>query len=74
MTEQLEPDEVERIRAALISGSDAVCTRCEGRLDRTDVSPRSDVPYVRDRIWLICGNCGATLVMDRPKRPGGSSL
>ena len=69
MTEQLEPDEVEGIRAALIGGSDAVCPRCGGRFDRTDVPPRNDVPYVRDRIWLICANCGAGLVMDRPKTP-----
>jgi hypothetical protein len=71
MTEQLEPDEVEGIRAALIGGSDAVCPRCGGHFDRTDVPPRNDVPYVRDRIWLICATCGSGLVMDRPKTPPG---
>ncbi len=69
MTKQLDPDEIEHIRAALIDGSEAVCPRCEGHFDRTDVPPRNDVPYVRDRIWLICANCGAGLVMDRPKTP-----
>ena len=69
MTKQLDPDEIEQIRAALIGGSKAVCPRCEGHFDRTDVPPRNDVSYVRDRIWLICANCGAGLVMDRPKTP-----
>ncbi len=71
MTEQFEPDEVEHIRAALIGGSDAVCPRCDGRFDRTDVPPRNDVSYVRDRIWLICATCDAGLVLDRPKTPPG---
>jgi len=71
MAEQFEPHEVERIRAALAGGSNAVCPRCGGRFDRTDVPPRNDVPYVRDRIWLICATCGAGLVIDRPKTPLG---
>ncbi len=71
MAEQFEPHEVEHIRAALAGGSNAVCPRCEGRFDRADVPPRSDVPYVRDRIWLICATCGVGLVLDRPKTPPG---
>ena len=71
MAEQFEPHEVERIRAALAGGSDAVCPRCGGCFDGTDVPPRNDVPYVRDRIWLICATCGAGLVLDRPKTPPG---
>ncbi len=74
MTEPLGPDEVDVVRAALAGGSDPVCPRCEGRFDRIDVPPRSDVPYVRDRIWLICAKGGVTLVTDRPKGPGGSAL
>ena len=71
MTERLEPDEIERIRAALTRGADALCPRCDGLFDRTEVPPRDDVPYVRDRIWLICPSCGVGLVMDRPKAPPG---
>ncbi len=71
MNEQLEPDEVERIRADLTGGFDPVCPRCQGRFDRTDVPPRDDVPYVRNRVWLVCANCGATVVMDRPRKPAG---
>ena len=68
MAEQLEPHEIDRIRAALTEGSDANCPRCGGRFDHTDVPPRADVPYVRDRIWLICATCGVGLVIDRPGR------
>ena len=68
MAEQFEPREIDRIRAAFAGGSDAACPRCGGRFDRTDVPPRNDVPYVRDRIWLICATCGVGLVMDRPGR------
>jgi len=71
MAEQFESHEVGRIRAALAGGFDPVCPRCGGRFDRTDVPPRNDVPYVRDRIWLICATCGAGLVIDRPKTPPG---
>jgi hypothetical protein len=67
MAEQFESHEVERIRTALTDGSDPLCPRCGGRFDRTDVPPRNEVPYVRDRIWLICVTCGAGLVLDRPK-------
>ena len=69
MSEQFEPHEVDHIRAALTAGSEPVCPRCLGNFDRTDVPPRNDVPYVRDRVWLICASCGAGLVLDRPKKP-----
>ena len=68
MAEQFEPHEIDGIRAALADGSDPVCPRCGGRFDRTDVPQRSDVPYVRDRIWLICPTCGIGFVTDRPGR------
>ncbi len=71
MAEQFEPHEIERIRTALTGGCDPSCPRCGGRFDPTDVPPRKDVPYVRDRIWLICVICGAGLVMNRPKTPPG---
>ena len=68
MAKQFESHEVDRIRAALTDGADVDCPRCGGRFDRTDVPPRTDVPYVRDRIWLICATCGAGLIVDRPRR------
>lgn len=69
MAEPFESYEIERVRTALAGGSDPVCPRCGGRFDRTEVPPRSDVPYVRDRVWLICVACGAGLVLDRSKPP-----
>ena len=69
MAEPFEPHEVEHIRAALAGGSDLSCPRCGGLFERTDVPPRNDVPYVRDRLWLICTVCDAGLVTDRPKAP-----
>lgn len=69
MAEPFEPHEIERIRAALADGSELSCPRCGGPFDRTDVPPRNDVPYVRERLWLICTACGPGLVMDRPKAP-----
>ena len=69
MAAPFEPHEVEHIRAALTAGSDLSCPRCEGLFDRTDVPPRNDVSYMRDRLWLICTTCDSRLVMDRPKAP-----
>ena len=34
-------------------------------MDARLVPPRSDVAYVRDRVWLACPACGRTLVIDR---------
>ena len=46
------------------------CPRCGSPLDRREVQPRPDVAYVRERIWLICGRCGRSGVIDRPGRKG----
>jgi len=66
-----ERRELERSLAA----GRSVCPRCGSALDRREVPPRTDVSYVRDRIWLLCAVCGATGVVDRDRiermRPGG---
>jgi ribosomal protein S27AE len=41
------------------------CPRCGSPLEMRDVPPRSEVAYVRDRVWLTCGPCGASAVLDR---------
>jgi hypothetical protein len=41
------------------------CPRCGGALETRDVPPRSEVSYVRDRVWLLCGACGGSAVLDR---------
>jgi len=46
------------------------CPHCGSPLDRREVQPRPDVAYVRERIWLLCGRCGRSGVIDRPGRKG----
>ena len=41
------------------------CPRCGGALDLHDVPHRTEVSYVRDRVWLQCGACGGSAVLDR---------
>lgn len=41
------------------------CPRCGRTTGRRDVPPREEVSYVRDRIWLVCGPCGRSAVVDR---------
>ena len=41
------------------------CPRCGAPLEQRAVPPRPDVYYVRDRVWLLCGGCGATAVLER---------
>jgi hypothetical protein len=50
------------------AGREVVCPRCSVVMDRRRVPPRSDVSYVRDRVWLTCPSCRNTLVLDR-RRP-----
>lgn len=56
--------EQERLRAAVQAGQEAVCPRCERKLDSRRVEPRRDVSYVRDRVWLTCGHCDISLMID----------
>jgi hypothetical protein len=58
-------DEVRALAAALDRGRPLLCPRCATPLDRRPIAPRPDVPYVRDRIWLVCPGCRATGVLDR---------
>ena len=50
------------------------CPRCRRRMERREVGPREEVAYVRDRIWLVCGPCGRSAVVDRREieREGGA--
>lgn len=57
------------MRRAFRSGEAVECPRCGVAMDRRPVPPRTDVSYVRDRVWLLCPGCRGTLVMDR--REGG---
>jgi ribosomal protein S27AE len=53
------------IADGLRSGDPATCPRCGGRLDEWPVPPRSDVSYVRDRLWLVCAACARSVILDR---------
>ena len=53
-------------RMALGTGA-LSCPRCDGTMDRRAIPPRADVSYVRDRIWLVCGDCSRSLVIDRAR-------
>ena len=67
------PEERRALEAALGRGERG-CPRCGGALDTQDVPPRREVSYVRHRVWLVCGACGGTAVVDRKRieRAGGS--
>lgn len=52
------------------SDAPLLCPHCGSPLDRREVQPRPDVAYVRERIWLLCGRCGRSGVIDRPGRKG----
>jgi hypothetical protein len=41
------------------------CPRCGGTLELREVPQRAEVAYVRDRVWLQCGACGGSAVLDR---------
>lgn len=66
-------DEERALRERLARGEPARCPRCETALERQPVPPREGVAYVRRRDWYVCGRCGATLVVDRPKRGDASA-
>lgn len=59
------PAEERRILEALKASGTPPCPRCGGALETTDVPPREDVSYVRHRIWLLCGQCRRSLLVDR---------
>lgn len=59
------PREEDRIVEALRAGRRPSCPRCEARLTEKDVPARDDVAYVRRRLWLVCGGCGRSFVVDR---------
>ncbi|MSR35654.1 MAG: hypothetical protein EXR95_03270 [Gemmatimonadetes bacterium] len=58
------PEERHLVERTLARGERA-CPRCAGALELRDVLPRTEVAYVRDRVWLLCATCGASAVIDR---------
>jgi cyclophilin family peptidyl-prolyl cis-trans isomerase len=66
---RFSPEEERRLAHAIAENDSPICPRCETALDEWPISPRRDVSYVRDRLWLVCPACGATAVLDRRGRP-----
>lgn len=64
MASRYTPDERRTLETGLARGLRA-CPRCGTPLERRDVPPRAEVAYVRDRVWLVCGGCGVSTVLDR---------
>lgn len=48
-----------------LAGGGRVCPRCGTTLEIRDVPSPAEVAYVRDRLWLVCGGCHASAVIDR---------
>jgi DNA-directed RNA polymerase subunit RPC12/RpoP len=67
--EPFSRDERRRLLEEMAGGRPVRCPRCGGALERTDVPPRGDVAYVRDRVWLLCAECSRTVVLDQERRP-----
>jgi hypothetical protein len=65
MPEAFSDDEIKRLGQALASGGELTCPTCRVPLDRRAIPPRSDVSYVRDRLWLTCPECHRAVVLDR---------
>jgi hypothetical protein len=57
-------EEERTLRVAFRSNSELLCPICDVALDRRPVPPRSDVSYVRDRLWVTCPRCRRALVLD----------
>lgn len=64
MTDRFTDEEVRAIAIALGAGEPLTCPACRVPLDERAVPPRSDVPYVRNRLWLVCPTCHRTTVLD----------
>lgn len=65
MRKRYAPPAEREIERAFRADEALVCPDCAVALDRRPVPPRPDVSYVRDRLWLVCPSCHASLVLDR---------
>lgn len=66
-------EETEIMEALRRKGKPPPCPRCRVRMDRQAVPPRTEVAYVRERIWLVCGGCRRSVVLDRRKVERGNT-
>ncbi len=64
MPSPFTPVERRALEHELARGGSA-CPRCGSELETREVPPSGQVSYVRSRVWLLCGGCGGTAVVDR---------
>lgn len=65
MSEGYSADEKRELIRLLGGEAPAECPRCGVAVEKRSVPPRREVAYVRNRVWVVCGGCGATAVFDR---------
>ena len=63
--EVFTPDELTALGREVRRGGAVRCPACGSALDQRPVPPRTDVSYVRDRVWLVCPSCHRNGVIDR---------
>jgi len=47
-------------------GRSLVCPRCREPLQAKAIRPRSEVAYVRSRIWWVCPGCRRSAILEDP--------
>lgn len=67
-TEPYSSEEQREIAESALRGNVPRCPLCTSLMDEWPVPPRRDVSYVRDRVWLVCGRCSRSVVIDREGR------
>lgn len=60
-----KPTELQTLVKALRSREPPVCPRCLEPMTGSPAQQRRDLPYVRDRIWLLCPRCRGSAVLER---------
>jgi uncharacterized protein with PIN domain len=57
--------ELDRLRKQARRGGALRCPRCSEALLPRSVPPRSEVGYVRSRVWWVCPACRRSAVLDQ---------
>lgn len=62
-----EPEQRRLIAEALRAGTEPACPACGGRLATSQVTPPAQVSYVRQRVIVVCSECGRSAALDVPR-------
>jgi hypothetical protein len=55
------------LEAETARGRTPACPECGGVLAAAPVEPPPGVPYVRRRVWIVCGACRRSAAVDLPR-------